>query len=269
LFRDLLSAVTGRELDQMKPQKSNDETLGFPEHQFSAASAKLLLKRDVSKTFLPKISSLRFSAEVTQHIIERSRQENTTIHAAICAAVLIVSRRLRPDWAAKKIEMISPICSRKALGLDDNCGLNITTHPVYFEGEQQLSFWDIAGLAKAGLAGTDTVEHVENYICFFRNLTFTQDIQQILEVLKEAFNQEIMVSNLGQVKYHTDFGDLKLKALYGPMVRSGKGKEQTIGVITSNGSLCLTNTSDTPIEGLLAAMETLLKATCVPAPETV
>jgi len=67
-----------------------------------------------------------------------------------------------------------------------------------------------------------------------------------------------MVTNLGRLKYDTDFGRLKLKAVYGPMVRSGKGKEQTIGCLSSNGSLCLTNTSDTPIHGILEAIEQIL-----------
>lgn len=69
---------------------------------------------------------------------------------------------------SKKIELISPICTRKALQLDDNCGLNITTHPVYFEPEEKQFFWDIARLAKSGLNGTETKEHVENYLGFFR-----------------------------------------------------------------------------------------------------
>ncbi|MGS2764799.1 hypothetical protein [Sinomicrobium sp. M5D2P9] len=117
----------------------------------------------------------------------------------------------------------------------------------------------MARLAKAGLEGTDTAEHARNYTNFFRDLTFnTTDIQKIIDTLKEAFNQEIMVTNLGLIKFGIDFGPLKLKALYGSMVRSGKGKEQTIGVITSNGSLCLTNTSDIPIDGLLQEMENIL-----------
>ncbi|MBD3583562.1 condensation domain-containing protein [Flavobacterium selenitireducens] len=263
LFRDILNAITGIDLPLMQPQKSNDETLGFAEYDGVGDPSDLHLKADDNKTFAPKIASLRLSPSLTKSIIDKSRQEKTTVHAAICAAVLIASRKMRADWTDKKIELISPICSRRALGLDDNYGLNITTHPVHFEGEQHLPFWDIARLAKAGLAGTDTAEHVQNYIGFFRDLTFkTPDLREVVEILKQAFNQEIMVTNLGRVKYDTDFGALRLNALYGPMVRSGKGKEQTVGVITSNGSLCLTNTSDTPIDGLLQAMEKLLSDAC-------
>lgn len=71
-----------------------------------------------------------------------------------------------------------------------------------------------------------------------------------------------MVTNLVKVKYETDFGKLKLKSMYGPMVRSGKGMEQTIGAITSNEQLCLTNTSDNPITGLLKEMQNILEEAC-------
>ena len=266
LVRDILAAVTGQQLLPMPPQVSNDETIGLAGHPEADGSGYAGLAPEPGKIFAPKISSIRISQSLTRDIIERARREQTTVHGAICASVLMASRKMRPEWSDKKIEMISPVCSRKALQLDDNYGLNITTHPVHFEGDQQLSFWEIARLAKAGLSGTDTVTHVENYIGFFRGLTFdTPDIREVIDILKQAFNQEIMVTNLGRVKYQTEFGDLKLKALYGPMVRSGKGKEQTIGALTSNGSLCLTNTSDTPIDGLLEAMERLLLEACAAA----
>jgi NRPS condensation-like uncharacterized protein len=263
LFRDILTAVTGKELEAMHPQPANDETLGLAEDIAIAGSDGASSLPNDFKRVSPKVSSIRLDQETTQKIIDGARRENTTVHGAICAAVLILARGMRTGWAERKIEMISPICARRALKLDDNYGLNITTHAVYFEGEQGLSFWEIARLAKAGLAGTDTEEHVRNYINFFRDIAFgSTDFQKMIDILKNAFNHEIMVTNLGQVKYNTDFGSLRLKAVYGPMVRSGKGQEQTIGVLTSNGSLCLTNTSDNPINGLLKAMEDLLLEAC-------
>jgi len=121
----------------------------------------------------------------------------------------------------------------------------------------------LARLAKAGLDGTNSVEYVTGYLSFFRDIVFGHnDIQQMLDALKQAFNHHIMVTNLVKVRYNTDFGSLKLEALYGPMVRSGKGMEQTIGALSSNGSLCLTNTSDRPIPGLLGEMEKILQEAC-------
>jgi len=207
----------------------------------------------------PKVSSLRLSTAATDRLRNRAREENTTVHGAICAAAIMASRKMRPEWSEVKMELISPICTRGVLNLNDDFGLNITTHPVFFENEQALSFWELARFAKTGLEGTSTVAHVRNYLGFFRELTFSHnDIQKMLEILKGAFNHQIMVTNLVNVKYDTDFGPLKLHALYGPMVRSGKGMEQTIGAVSTNGSLGLTNTSDTPISGLLEEIEYIL-----------
>jgi NRPS condensation-like uncharacterized protein len=263
LIRDILTAVGGSELPVMNPQPSNDQTLGFSEDVITAVSEQRYKWTAPNKTVAPKVSSIRVNKEITDKIIEKAREEKTTVHGALCAAVLILSRRMRYEWSDKKIEMISPICARRPLNLDDNYGLNITTHAVYFEGEQNLAFWDVARLAKDGLAETNTEEHVKNYINFFRGIAFNSaDIQQMIDILKNAFNHEIMVTNLGKIQYSTKFDKLKLNAVYGPMVRSGKGKEQTIGVITSNGSLCLTNTSDNPIDGLLEKMVEVITVAC-------
>jgi len=270
LFRDILNAVTGQKLEALAPQESNDETLGFPDDvAFTGTTSEGYIFKKIDPAY-PKVDSIRFSSESTAQILERCRLEQTTVHGAICAAVVIAGRKLRNEWANKKLELISPVCTRRALELDDNFGLNITTHPVYFEPEMNAYFWDIARLAKSGLAGTDTVEHVQNYIDFFRRLTFNSvAIQQMIDVLKEAFNHDIMVTNLVSVKYPTDFGKLKLKSVYGPMVRSGKGKEQTIGAISTNGQLCLTNTSDDPIPGILKEMENILLKACSARAESI
>ena len=81
----------------------------------------------------------------------------------------------------------------------------------------------------------------------------------MVDLLKEAFNHQIMVTNLVRVNYNTDFGKLKLKSVYGPMVRSGKGMEQTIGAISTNNQLSLTNTSDNPIPDILGNMQKILE----------
>ena len=263
LTRDLLLAVTGNELELMEPQVSNDETLDLPEDLPAQTVKKVLelkMKMDVVN---PLVSSRRFSESTTHNIVVRARQENTSVHGAICAAALVASRRMRPEWDETRMELVSPVCTRGALNLDDNFGLNITTQSVFFEHQRHLSFWDLARLAKAGLGGTSSIEYTAGYLSFFRDIVFGHnDMHQMLDALRQAFNHHIMVTNLVRVRYKTDFGSLKLNALYGPMVRSGKGMEQTIGALTTNGSLCLTNTSDTPIAGLLAEMEQVLEKAC-------
>lgn len=263
LIRDLLAAVTGSQLENYQVQLSNDQTLGLPEDAPVQVVDSIQTMGVASRIVRPLVSSLRVSPQKTARIIERARAERTTVHGAICAAVVLAGRKMRVEWSDVKMELISPICTRAALNLDENFGLNITTHPVFFENEQALTFWELARLAKKGLEGTFSKEHVRNYLGFFRELTFGHnDISKMIEILKGAFNHQIMVTNLVKVRYGTDFGSLKLKSLYGPMVRSGKGMEQTIGAVSTNGSLALTNTSDTPILGLLEEIEYMLTQAC-------
>ncbi|GGH26462.1 hypothetical protein GCM10007423_11460 [Dyadobacter endophyticus] len=263
LTRDILLAVTGNELGLMEPQVSNDETLNLPEDLPAQTVETVLELKTKTDVVNPLVSSHRFSENSTHRLLECARRENTSVHGAICAAVLMASRKMRPEWDDTRMELVSPICTRGALNLDDNFGLNITTQSVFFEQQRHLSFWDLARLAKAGLGGTNSVEYTTGYLSFFRDIVFGHnDMQQMLDALKQAFNHHIMVTNLVRVRYKTNFGPLKLEALYGPMVRSGKGREQTIGALTTNGSLCLTNTSDTPIPGLLAEMEQILEKAC-------
>jgi len=167
LTRDILLAVTGNELQLMEPQVSNDETLNLPEDvpaQTVEKVIKLKMKTDVVN---PLVSSHRFSENTTHNLIERARQENTSVHGAICAAVLMASRKMRPEWDDTRMELVSPICTRGALNLDDNFGLNITTQSVFFEHQRHLSFWDLARLAKAGLGGTSSAEYTKQILYRF------------------------------------------------------------------------------------------------------
>ncbi|MGS2764798.1 condensation domain-containing protein [Sinomicrobium sp. M5D2P9] len=102
LFRDILAAISRQKLEPMQPQKTNDETLGLPKDQDVVGSERTRPLVKVKKSFVPKISSLRFSAENTRDIINRSKEEQTTVHGALCAAVLIACRNMRKGWADKK-----------------------------------------------------------------------------------------------------------------------------------------------------------------------
>ena len=66
------------------------------------------------------------------------------------------------------------------------------------------------------------------------------------------------MTNLGPLPFDSQFGALKLKALWGPAVLQGLEGEQTIGVANVDGSLYLTHTSHTPPDGLLEAMRDIL-----------
>jgi hypothetical protein len=85
-------------------------------------------------------------------------------------------------------------------------------------------------------------------------------VEQAFQLKRNAFNAQVMLTNLGRLPFDRTFGPLTLEALWAPCALRGIEGEQTLGAVTVNGSLHLTHTSAAPIPGLLAGMEEELRA---------
>jgi hypothetical protein len=82
------------------------------------------------------------------------------------------------------------------------------------------------------------------------------------ELGAKAFASEVLLTNLGSLSFDQQFGPVTLKAMFGPAVLTGLEGQQTIGVATVNGALCLLQTSHTPPEGLLKKTKSVLAQAC-------
>ena len=71
-----------------------------------------------------------------------------------------------------------------------------------------------------------------------------------------------MFTNLGRLPFDSTLGRLKLESLWAPCALRGIEGEHTLGAVSVNGSLHLTHTSPTPIAGLLAGVEEVLRKAC-------
>jgi hypothetical protein len=78
----------------------------------------------------------------------------------------------------------------------------------------------------------------------------------------KLFSFDIHLSNLGAVAIPTSYGVLSLRQLWGPGVLIGFEGEQTVGVSTLNGRLCLLQTSHRPLPRLLDQIEFTLSLAC-------
>src|SRR5205807_1350409 len=126
-----------------------------------------------------------------------------------------------------------------------------------------MTFWELARFAKEGLSSVKSTESISRMIdlqsaAVYSNLT----IEQALQLKRNAFNAQVMFTNLGRLPFDSTFEPLKLAALWAPCALRGIEGEQTLGAVTVNGSLHLTHTSPAPIPGLLAAMKEELRKAC-------
>jgi hypothetical protein len=76
------------------------------------------------------------------------------------------------------------------------------------------------------------------------------------------FNHDLMVSNYGAGGYRTEFGLLKLAALYPSHISGGTPSTQTISAITIAGSLHMSHASRAPIKDFLNDSLGLLVSSC-------
>lgn len=145
------------------------------------------------------------------------------------------------------------------LGLDDDCALLVAAGVVAIEPDPSTTFWQIASGSTARLSGAQTPEAITASKYGFQQLVKQGvDVSTAGAILAEGFGHEITLTNLGSLAYETDFGKLKLEAVWGPAVSARAVGAHTIGVTTANGSLRLLQTTFEEPGSLLETAEEIL-----------
>jgi hypothetical protein len=272
MIRDMLQFIAGGQLSSQEVPPSQDELMDRLAETLSEdakprgaepmdVGAPVALRQRTSE--LPSVRLLRLSAEATNLLRERCRQEGTTVHAALAAAVAIAGRQNTRLWNAQAIRIMSPVNTRETLGAGEECAMYASTAYTVFPADSRAGFWDLARAARESLKGAHTPTGT---LAAFEPLrqAFSPPMspQEAREIELQALPFEVVLTNLGDVPINTRFGALTLVSLWGPMVLSGARDEQEIGAVTVNGSLHLNHASYSPIPFLLDSMEQALTEAC-------
>jgi len=176
---------------------------------------------------------------------------------------VLAGRRRSQAWQHNDVKVMSPINIRSFLHAPEQCGNYIVSGTLAFAPSVASDFWQLALIAKQGLAPFQSPASV---------IATCDGLGQIMQknmsvasgagIANTAFAREVMISNLGLVPFETTFGALRLKSVFGPAVIQGLDGEQMIGVATTNGSLSLLHVSYEPIGNLLQQVECILKDAC-------
>jgi hypothetical protein len=148
------------------------------------------------------------------------------------------------------------------LDAGESCGLFLGATTSVFD-TRAMDFWDIARDAKMGVAANQTTESIAAQLAEFRQVVGSgADVATVAEFGAKVFASEVLLTNLGNLSFDRQFGPVTLEAIFGPAVLAGFEGQQTIGVATVNGALCLLHTSHTPPDGLLEKTESVLIHAC-------
>jgi hypothetical protein len=212
---------------------------------------------------MPYVEGIKLTTEQTTALQRRAREEDVTIHAAISAALTIAGTAIDESWRNNPLRIMSPAEIRDILGLKDQCMVSFGGGEISIAPGGSMTFWEIARFAKDGLSAVKSTENISRMIdlqsgAVSSNLT----VEQASELKRNAFNAQVMLTNLGRLSFDSTFGPLRLETLWAPSALRGIEGEQTLGAVAVNGSLHLTHTSPAPIPGLLAAIEAELRKAC-------
>ena len=258
LIDDLLGLLSGKKLTDFPLQLSVDEQLGFSNEGLGAVlNRQITPGQALPHSFLlnrpeAKVDFLSFSEDLTQKLTTRAKAEATSVHGILQAAAASALSELsfdsrRPAW------IMSPFSVRKDLNIGRDCGLFIDTKIIPVPTDDQEDFWEVAREAKNGLADVHSAQFLHSSAENLRGLVSHAD--DLTQFIKDNFNFDIMLSNLGRVSFTNTSERYKVNALLGPFIISALNNAQAIGVTTLNGKLTLTHSSRHLLPGLLPAIK--------------
>jgi hypothetical protein len=221
-IRDTLQAIAGGTLKELSLPSSQDEILenlevrdGISENDEKPAPAghvSTIRQRDKSK---PNVQGLCFSETVTGQLRGRARQERTTVHAALLAALAIAGRRVSAAWRNIPIRLFSPVNTRRELGLGGHCGVflgaaSTTLDPELYDLDA-IPFWSLARDAKSSVAVGETREGIAALVSTLGEAVRNcPDVTEAADFAAVTFAREAMLTNLGAVPLGDQFGSVKL-----------------------------------------------------------
>jgi hypothetical protein len=274
IVQDLMEALDGRTLSPLLDIASLEKLAAdvlLPRGEMAESKLPPGLDPDALRTIAdlplwrlfdgdtPEVSTTCFDHESTALILRRSKANGTTLHGAICAAV-IQSAALRSP--KDTFTITSAINLRPKLNsVRRDCALLIGAGTVRFSIEPAQSFWLLARQATEDLAAARSAAGVLKSIGIIEACVPSDADSKLACGLLGAWGYDSVVSNLGALSLPTEVGSLRLEAFWGPAVQGRFLDERVIGAATVRGQLRIIQTSPKHIPSFLEQLRrTLLKA---------
>ena len=133
LVHDFLASVAGEDLgDPLTVQPGLGQLLGLPTpaEYVKKLEVRSIAPEDGTRVEIPRVHvhRLQLRVEETEVLLGRAKEERTTVHAALVAALTLAGKRYSKEWNAGPVRCVSPIDMRRTLGIPDAAGLLISSH---------------------------------------------------------------------------------------------------------------------------------------------
>ncbi len=190
------------------------------------------------------ILPVRLTASQTAALVARCKDEQVSVHAAICVAWLRAFLAEIKQGQSQGGMVSSPVNMRNHFSpaVDDTSGQFLTIVETTVDCPPENNFWDIAREFKHKFSLDTRLEEL-----FFKPAVFMKiftgfsndDINMLMEIIFSGpVKYDFSITNLGRVAIPERSGSLQVEAFYGPLVNSSP-YERTVGVSTLGGQMSM------------------------------
>ena len=246
LIQDFLASVAGEDLgDPLTVQPGLGQLLGLPApaEYVKKLEVRSIAPEDGTRVEIPKVHvhRLQLGVEETEVLLGRAKEEGTTVHAALVAALTLAGKRYSKEWNAGPVRCVSPIDMRRTLGIPDAAGLLISSHHGPVPTPDGASFWDIARTVRENMLPAQNAYRARQLLIELSSMVAEEHNAQDLyrSVLEGPFVHELMLTNYAGYQVRTEYGNLRIENLFtgSPSIIPAL---QKVSVLTVNGRLGMT-----------------------------
>ena len=239
ILNDLVASLNGRRLTARGVPPSQEETIALrlpsPQDQairVAAAADPRMLKPNSIRPFdgTPShVHAVALRSQDTARLVDRSRTEGSTVHAAIVTAAARVHAALRGE---DFVRVVSPINIRSSINVSEDCADYFTCTITGMAPWDGSDFWDQARVVSGELA---IARSAPSIAAVSRMITQATPVDAETHTAEQLFAaglpRDLMVSNLG-VQDLTISGPITPTALWGPLLNTQINGDYITGVVT-------------------------------------
>ena len=246
LVQDLLAAVAGEDLGEpLEVQRGLGQLFGLPApaNYGTTLRGSSVAPGEEHRVEMPRVCVRRLQLSVgeTEALLQRAKEEGTTVHAALVAALTLAGKRYSEAWNVGPVRCFSPIDMRRTLKIPDAAGLLIGAHLGSVPTPEGADFWDIARAVREDMLPAQSVDGTQPLLVALSSMVADERRAHDLysSVLNGPMIHELLVTNYAAYRARTEYGGLKIENLFtgSPAVRESV---QKVSVLTVNGRLGMT-----------------------------
>jgi hypothetical protein len=174
--------------------------------------------------------------ELTQQFINRCRQENTTVHSALCAAMMftVAKKIVKGNKRDIRVNCLSYLDLRRRLKpaiSDEHMTVLAASMMEFYTVRKNTSFWELARDVKQKLEITTKSDKI------FNMMLVAQELVNFCFRYPQQVSATVSVSNIGKVNIPKSYGEFELEEISFAASHAINGGVFTTHVLTFQGKM--------------------------------